>query len=61
MRSPRFWLVIVLLALTAFILQSRGDADRIPASQPLSQMPERFGDWTAQDIPLTDDTLAVLG
>jgi len=24
-------------------------------------MPERFGDWTAQDIPLTDDTLAVLG
>jgi EpsI family protein len=61
MRSQRFWLVIVLLALTAFILQSRGDADRIPASQPLSQMPERFGDWTAQDIPLTDDTLTVLG
>ncbi|MBB5342509.1 exosortase C-terminal domain/associated protein EpsI [Tunturibacter empetritectus] len=61
MRSPRFWLVILLLAVTAFILQSRGDADRIPASQPLSQMPERFGDWSAQDVPLTDDTLAVLG
>jgi EpsI family protein len=61
MRSPRFWLVIVLLASTAFILQSRGDADRIPASQPLSHMPERFGDWTSHDIPLTDDTLAVLG
>jgi EpsI family protein len=61
MRSPRFWLVIVLLASTAFILQSRGDADRIPTSQPLSQMPEHFGGWTAQDLPLTDDTLAVLG
>ncbi|NYF90943.1 EpsI family protein [Tunturiibacter empetritectus] len=61
MRSPRFWLVLLLLISTAFILQSRGDADRIPASQPLSQMPERFGDWTAQDIPLSDDTLAVLG
>jgi len=61
MRSPRFWLVILLMASAVFILHSRGDADRIPASQPLSQMPERFGDWTAQDIPLTDDTLAVLG
>ncbi|MBB5339830.1 exosortase C-terminal domain/associated protein EpsI [Tunturiibacter gelidoferens] len=61
MRSPRFWLVIVLLASTAFILQSRGDADRIPISQPLSEMPEHFGGWTAQDVPLTDDTLAVLG
>jgi EpsI family protein len=61
MRSPRFWLVIVLLASTAFVLQSRGDADRIPVSQPLSQMPEHFGGWTAQDVPLTDDTLAVLG
>jgi EpsI family protein len=61
MRSPRFWLVIVLLASTAFVLQSRGDADLIPVSQPLSQMPEHFGGWTAQDVPLTDDTLAVLG
>ena len=61
MTTPRFWLVILLMATTAFILESRGDADRIPASQPLSQMPERFGDWTARDIPLTDDTLAVLG
>jgi EpsI family protein len=24
-------------------------------------MPERFGNWSAQDVPLTDDTLAVLG
>jgi EpsI family protein len=61
MKSPRFWVVILLLAATAFVLQSRGDTDRVPVSQPLSQMPDRFGDWTAQDVPLTDDTLAVLG
>ncbi|WP_158943858.1 exosortase C-terminal domain/associated protein EpsI [Granulicella sp. S190] len=61
MKSPRFWVVILLLTATTFVLQSRGDADRVPISQPLSQMPDRFGDWTAQDVPLTDDTLAVLG
>jgi EpsI family protein len=61
MKSPRFWLVILLLAATAFVLQTRGDADYVPASQPLSQMPEQLDGLTSQDIPLTDDTLAVLG
>jgi EpsI family protein len=61
MKSPRFWLVALLFAATAFILQSRGDADRVPVSQPLSQMPEQLDGLTSQDIPLTDDTLAVLG
>lgn len=61
MRSPRFWVVVLLLSSTLFVLASRGDADRIPPSQPLSLMPERFGNWSAQDVPLTDDTLDVLG
>ena len=61
MRSPRFWIVILLLTLTIFVLQSRGDVDQVPVSEPLSQMPRNFGAWTAQDIPLTDDTLEVLG
>jgi EpsI family protein len=61
MRSPRFWIVIFLLASTLFVLQSRGDTDSIPVSQPLSLMPEHFGNWSAQDVPLTDDTLDVLG
>lgn len=61
MRSPRFWIVILLLASTLFVLQSRGDVDRLTVSQPLSQMPERIGNWTAQDVPLTEDTLEVLG
>src|ERR1700679_3132989 len=61
MKSPRFWIIIILLTSTIFVLQSRGDVDRVPSSEPLSQMPRSFGQWTAQDIPLTDDTLEVLG
>jgi EpsI family protein len=60
-KSPRFWTIMVLLLATAFVLQSRGDTDRVPASEPLSQMPESFGAWTAQDFPLDDATLEVLG
>lgn len=52
---------MALLLVTAFVLQSRGDTDRVPASEPLSRMPEAFGSWTARDFPLDDDTLSVLG
>jgi EpsI family protein len=61
MKSARFWVIVVLLASTIFVLQSRGDVDLVPSSDPLSLMPRNFGPWTAQDIPLTDDTLEVLG
>jgi EpsI family protein len=61
MKSPRFWIVILLLTSTIFVLQSRGDVDQVPVSEPLSHMPQNFGPWTARDIPLTDDTLEVLG
>ena len=61
MKSARFWVVVALLASTVFVLESRGDVDLVPASDPLSLMPRSFGQWTAQDIPLTDDTLEVLG
>jgi EpsI family protein len=61
MKSPRFWIVVILLASTIFVLQSRGDVDQVPYSEPLSAMPRSFGPWTAQDIPLSDDTLEVLG
>jgi EpsI family protein len=61
MKSPRFWIIILLLTSTIFVLQSRGDVDNVPSSEPLSLMPSTFGTWSAQDIPLTDDTLEVLG
>jgi EpsI family protein len=61
MKSPRFWIIIVLLVSTIFVLQSRGDVDKVPPSEPLSLMPRSFGPWSSQDIPLTEDTLEVLG
>ena len=61
MKSPRFWIIIVLLTSTIFVLQSRGDVAQVPFSQPLNMMPKDFGSWTSRDIPLSDDTLEVLG
>ena len=61
MKSPRFWTVLLLLCATFFVLNHRGDADRVPSSEPLNRMPETIGVWTGRDLPLDDDTLAVLG
>ena len=61
MKSPRFWVVIALLVSTIFVLESRGDTDRVPPSDPLKLMPQNIGPWTSQDVPLSDDTLEVLG
>ena len=61
MKSTRFWVIIVLLVTTVFVLQGRGDVDRIPPSEPLSLMPRNFGPWVSEDVPLTDETLEVLG
>jgi len=61
MTTPRFWVVALLMCATAVLLHVRGDVDRVPPSQPLSQLPETIGARTAVDIPLDDETLEVLG
>jgi EpsI family protein len=71
MKSPKFWTILVLLLATAFVLESRGDTDTVPRSEPLRLMPQTFSTpvsgsrtleaWTSQDFPLDDETLAVLG
>ncbi|HUZ93828.1 MAG TPA: EpsI family protein [Edaphobacter sp.] len=61
MKSPKFWIVVLLLVATALVLYSRGDTDRVVASEPLKLMPETIGSWTGQDLPIADDVLAVLG
>jgi len=61
MKSPRFWTVVLLLIFTAVVLRSRGDSDRVVASEPLRMMPETIGGWTGQDLPIADDVLSVLG
>jgi len=61
MRSPKFWTVVVLLCVAFFVLNHRGDADNVPASAPLSQLPDTIGNWIGHDVALDADTLAVLG
>jgi EpsI family protein len=61
MKSPRFWVVFVLLAATALLLHSRGNTDLIPASEPLSQVPRAIAGWTGSNVPIDQETLDVLG
>ena len=61
MKSPRFWMVVLLLAWTALILRARGDSDLIPAREPLSQLPRAIAGWTGSDLPIDRETLDVLG
>jgi len=61
MMSARLWVVALLMSATAILLHVRGDVDRVPPSQPLSNLPMTIGPRTATDIPLDADTLQVLG
>jgi EpsI family protein len=60
-KSSRFWTVVVLMMVTLGLLMHRGDADNVPYSPPLSQMPIVIDGLIAQDLPLDDGVLAVLG
>jgi EpsI family protein len=61
MKFPKLWVVIILMLGTVFILHSRGDVDRVPPSEPLSQMPTTIASMNSVDIPMDDGVLEVLG
>jgi EpsI family protein len=62
MKSPRFWTVVLLLAATLLLLHSRGDIDKVPVSEPLSQLPRQIAGWTgSKEVPIDPETLNVLG
>jgi EpsI family protein len=61
MRSPRFWVIFLLLLSTWTTLHLRASVDRVPPSEDLSLVPQTIGQWSSQDIPITEDALAVLG
>jgi len=61
MRTLRFWTVVVLLGGTALILQARGNTDRIPVTEPLSRFPQTIAERAGSDVPIDQETLAVLG
>jgi EpsI family protein len=61
MKSTRFWTVVLLLASTAIVLHTRGDADRVPYSQPLGLISTNIDGLVSRDIPIGDDVLTILG
>jgi EpsI family protein len=61
MRSPRFWIVILLLAGTVLLLHLRPNTDKNPPSAPLSQFPEMIAGWMGSNQQIDRETLDVLG
>ncbi len=61
MIGARYVVVLLLLLGSTGVLLSRGDTDRVPASEPLARMPENVGAWHGHDIPIADDVLEILG
>ncbi len=61
MRSARLWAVVVLMSFTALVLRLRGDVDRAPNAVPLDNLPTTLDARTSVDIPLDEETLAILG
>jgi len=61
MRSARLWVVALLLCSTLLVLHLRGDVDYAPPAVPLSELPMTIAGRTAIDVPLDEETLAILG
>jgi EpsI family protein len=59
--NPRFWTVVLLLAGTGVLLQTRGIGDRIPDSEPLSRIPFNIAGWSGSEMQIDQETLDVLG
>ena len=57
----RFAFAVILIALTALLLQARGRTEIIPNRLPLSSFPAQLGNWDSTEIELDKKTLEVLG
>lgn len=61
MKSPQFWVVVLCLIATIFVIHARGDVDQAPSSAPLAQMPASLSGWSSTDIPISTEALEILG
>jgi len=61
MKSLKFWAVFLLLVSCFATLKLRGDVDYVPPTPPLTLMPQSIDGLTSQDVPLSSDTLTILG
>jgi EpsI family protein len=57
----RFALAVVLIAVTAILLQARGRAEYIPQRLPLSSFPAELANWDSTEIVQDKQILEILG
>ena len=61
MNGIRFWTVLGILAMVTGVLYARPDVDKVPKSEPVSNMPEQIGSWQGKDLPIDQAVLDILG
>ena len=57
----RFAFAVLLIGLTAILLQARSRTEIIPRHLPLSSFPAQLGNWNSTEIAQDERTLEVLG
>jgi EpsI family protein len=60
-RNARFAMALFLLLGTALFLQARNHGEIFPPRRPLSEFPEKLGQWSGTDVEITTDIRDVLG
>ena len=61
MKTIQFWVIMVMLGVSAGLEQARGDVDKVPPSEALSGFPTQLDAYDSTEIPISDDALAVMG
>lgn len=61
MKSAQVWTVVICLLATVLMIQARGDVDQVPPSAPVSQFPVDVQGMTSQDVPISQESLDILG
>ncbi|MBI3404907.1 MAG: EpsI family protein [Acidobacteria bacterium] len=62
MKGVRQFLVVAILIVgTAIFLHSRASPEKLPDRLPLNSFPKEIAGWTSRDVPMSEDTLRVLG
>lgn len=61
MKSPRFWVVFLLLLAAWTTLHLRASVDHVPPSEALNLIPQSIDHLVSQDIPISQETLDILG
>jgi len=65
MKSPIPWRhflpALLLISLTALVLQARNYAETVTPRRELNLFPATLDAWTAKDIPLSPEELSILG